>query len=82
MKATINESKQFEPFDLTITIESKRELEFLWCIFNSPYAKHAIFANDNIHGGISIFNVSEFGRDGISTMDLWKILDNKLKQIQ
>jgi len=35
MKATTQQAAGFKPIELTITIESRRELEFLWELMNS-----------------------------------------------
>lgn len=42
--------KAFIPFELTIRVENKRDLELLWCIANSSISGLVMFLNDNISG--------------------------------
>ena len=39
---------EFQPFNVTIRVESERELQFLWCLFNHGKAPLADFANEYV----------------------------------
>ena len=71
MKTEILTKQDFQPIELKITIETKRELEFLWSLFNAPNTKLMELANDYRIGSISIFNV---GAPNLN--EIWDELEN------
>lgn len=73
MKATTNKDKKFTPVELTITIESKRELELLCCMFNANEIHQASLANEGLYNDIIAFDQKEF-----NTHAIWKPLDRHL----
>lgn len=87
MKARIeSEVKEFKPFDIVFTIESKRELELLWTLFNIGSPSQSDFFNNS--GGrivnwsnkeIEPFTQAEC--QSILNTIAWKTLDDKLKEI-
>lgn len=59
MKTEITTKKEFTPITVTITIESKRELEALLCYTNAPSYKKVYFMNQNLFDDIERFCQNE-----------------------
>ena len=59
MKTEILTKQDFQPIELKITIETKRELEFLWALFNSPTHDARDFLNNWVSDSINKFSVNE-----------------------
>jgi hypothetical protein len=79
MKASIipKQPKEFEPLEFVVAIETKRELEFLWSIFNNPDKNMVDFANQ------ARYNITEFTIDEqLSVGRMWRVLDAELKKTQ
>ncbi len=76
MKATTNQTaKEFTPIDLTITIESKRELGFLLALFNAPEEDLILLANENLVGWAAPF------QNDVSTNLIYNELSNAYKSL-
>jgi hypothetical protein len=75
-----NESK-FNPFEITLVIESEKEAKLLFHVFNHPSLKKALFSNPNYASGDAYSDVpnnfSYAGRNEIVEYLHRKIEDNK-----
>lgn len=71
----------FKPINLLITIESKRELEFLWGIFNNTDEDQAKYVNKGLKDEphIKKFTIHELEYD-IPVTEIWAILDNNITE--
>lgn len=86
MKAnTEKENTEFKPFDLILTIESKRELEFIWVLFNaSPARKLDLLNQVGKKPNWSEESIKSFTSDELCSFDttqVWQTIDDKLKEI-
>lgn len=75
------ETKEFKPIELVLTIESKRELEFLWLLFNGSNYDTSIFSKKERGSRLEIpsFDPEEIG--GINKRAIWLLLEEKMKQL-
>jgi len=75
MKVTTSQPETgFQPFNLTITVETKRELEYLACFFNQSNIGILEIINSSLYDDIEKFNKNELNHDSI-----WVKLHDKLK---
>ena len=81
MKAKSLTNLEFKPVKIEIEIETKRELELLWCMFNAPSNKMAEYATKSIYDerGIRKFEWNEKCFD--SKSEVWKVLENLKSEI-
>lgn len=75
------QQQEFKPLELMLTIETKRELEMLWCIFNSSPVAMASFLNDV---GRSSHNIDEYTASEICAQQnrsaIWSFFEEKMKR--
>jgi hypothetical protein len=78
----LNPEPEFKPIELAITIESKRELELLWCMFNASPASTANFLND---ANRSMHKISDFTSteicQGQNRSQIWSFFEEKMKRL-
>jgi hypothetical protein len=72
---------EFKPFELVLSIESKRELEMLWLIFNASPTEMAIFLNNIDRSSYPIlkFTTNEICQNQNRSL-IWKFFEEKIKQ--
>jgi len=71
MKASTNAKKEFTPFKLTIEVETQREAEWLWSLFNANTSDAAKFANEHND------KFDDFGTC-ISNYNVWEAIDKAI----
>lgn len=70
---------EFKPFEITLTIESKRELQTLWCIFNASPVHIADFLNNVGKSGKNIPDFTSYEMNGQNRSEIYNFLNEKLK---
>lgn len=79
MKATkINGSTDFNPIDIRITINNKRELDFLYHLFNAPGCDLSEFVNKMINNYASDPSPKAFHHSEINYYPIWKAIDSAI----
>jgi len=69
----------FEPIDLVITIESKRELELLYCIFNASAENLTELANKTVYFSLIGKVTKPFTNSEVTTHNVWSQLSKLLR---
>lgn len=74
--------KEFKPIELVLTIESKRELEMLWLLFNGSPGATMMFINDRDKGN---YNIDRFTANDImhiyNDSKIWEFFEQKMKEL-
>ena len=71
MKTEILTKQDSHPIELKITIETKRELEFFYCLFGASGSSLADFANKTQKSGVKYFEPHE-----VNNFLIWEQLHN------
>lgn len=79
MKAKIvSKEKAFEPFDLVISVETKREAEFLLGLFSIAPIDRIV---GEINNDMGFDGDDSFAPDEVDTNGIWQALDEKIDSI-
>lgn len=75
MKASTNAKKDFQPFTLAIEVETQREAEWLWGLFNANASDATKFVNDHNDKYDKFHN-------SFSNYEIWEAIDKSINPKQ
>lgn len=82
MKITkVEKTQTFQPIQITISIEEKRDLEFLWALLGGSMNDTTLFVNNVLKSCSNFKDIKPFHYSEVEKTHVWDVIDETLKSI-